>query len=83
MPERRSAHYGQRYLGRYKCDACPKLVRVYDDLPNHVLCRECAAKVAREEARMILARARGTDALDMNGQLRCPDAGLLHHSDHE
>jgi len=39
----------RQYLGQYPCALCPKLVRVYDWLPECVLCAACKRTVARQE----------------------------------
>ncbi len=37
------------YIGRYPCSVCARLVRVYDWLPECVLCAPCARKEDRNE----------------------------------
>jgi len=39
----------RRFLGTYRCVDCGCRVRVYDWLPEAVLCRKCETKLARQE----------------------------------
>lgn len=40
---------GRTYIGTYPCFACMRRIRVYDWLPDCVLCVKCRSDVERQE----------------------------------
>ena len=47
--KKRSLRIG--YLGKYPCGACGKKIRVYDWLPESVLCAACKKEIRAQEAK--------------------------------
>lgn len=41
----------RKFLLTSKCHVCARRVRIYDWLPDSVLCAKCAARIARDEAK--------------------------------
>lgn len=41
----------REYIGRFSCDLCSRMVRVYDWLPVSLLCMTCSREVMRDEMR--------------------------------
>jgi len=53
------------FIGTYPCAVCARRVRVYDWLPECVLCAQCAQRMARSEA-----LAEGSETTDDNDNER-------------